>query len=89
MVECGFSLRTSLGRRMTLERLDVTLGWLDMVEAPGWTMRVVNFLVEDPGSLDTCNHPNKSQILNMKDSLAFPLVEVSERKVENVKILRF
>jgi len=43
MMECGFGMERPSGWRMTSGRLDV-------VEAPGWTLRVVKFSGEAFGS---------------------------------------
>ena len=54
MVECVSGSETSSGRRAS--------GRLDVVEASGWTLGVVDVL-EELSNLDTCHHPGAGQIL--------------------------
>jgi len=44
-------------------RRNVTSRRLDVAEAPGWTLGVVDTTGEALGSLDTCHHPDEGQIL--------------------------
>ena len=38
----------------------MTLGRLNVVEVPEWTLRVVDFSREAIGNLDMCHHPDES-----------------------------
>ena len=60
-----------------------------MMEAPGWTLRVVDLSGEALGSLDTCHHPEANQILTTTDASASPLARVCEREVGKAKIFRW
>ena len=80
MVEGDSRLGMSSGQRGAL-------GWPGVVDAPNWTLRVVDFSRKALGSLDTCHHFDEGQILTTTDALAFPLVGVCEREVRKAKIL--
>jgi len=80
MVEDSSGMEGSLGRRMTLRRLNVA-------EARGWILGVVDFSVEALGSWNTCHHPDEGRILTTTDAPTFSLIEVYEREVGDAKIL--
>ena len=64
MVEDSSGMEGSLGRRMTLRRLNVA-------EARGWILGVVDFSVEALGSWNTCHHPDEGRILTTTDAPHF------------------
>ena len=65
MVEGNSGLGMSLGQRGAL-------GWPGVVDAPNWTLRVVDFSRKALGSLDTCHHFDEGQILITTDASLLP-----------------
>ena len=62
-------------------RWRLTSGKLDVVEAPGWTLGVMDFSEKVLVRWDTCQHHDEGQILNTTDALIFSLIEVCGREV--------
>ena len=61
----------------------MTSGRLDVIDASDRTLGVLR----SSRKLDTYHYPNEGQILTNTDALAFSLVRVCEKEVEEAKIL--
>jgi len=57
----------------------------DVIDASGWTLRVVDVSGEPLDSLDICHHPGGSQILTTTNAPASPLAGAYGREVRGAK----
>ena len=83
-----FESEDSSGMEEFSTRRNVTSRRLDMTEAPGWILGVMNMMGKALGNLDKCHHLDANQILITTNAPHFPTCRSLRKKSRRSKDTR-